>query len=164
MVLIIGLNIVQLYNLNGFKLAHFYEGKTKASRDSKVKYNEEWSYKIESKDYNDYMIFKTIDVTPNTAYKVSCMVKTENVQAQEKLGGGFNIGLKDSLEKSPSIYGTNDWTEITFYFNSKNNTTADIAFRLGDNSQSCKGTVWFSNIKLETGRQKKLLIGILLFL
>ena len=152
---IISCNVVQSYNLNGFKLAHFHEGRTKVSRDSKVKYNGEWSYKIESQDYNDYMIYKTIEVKKNTAYKVSCMVKTKNVEAEEKLGGGFNIGLKDSLEKSASIYGTNDWTELTFYFNSKNNEFVDIAFRLGDNNQNCKGTAWFSDIKLEVGRKKK---------
>ena len=79
--LIICFNIVQKLNFNGFKLAHFQEGITKVSRDNKVKYNNEWSYKIESKDYNDYMLYKTIEVKKNTAYKVSCMVKTENVQA-----------------------------------------------------------------------------------
>lgn len=153
--LIVCFEIIQGFNLNGFKLARFHEGKTKASRDSNVKYNDEWSYKIESQDYNDYMLYKTIEVKKNTAYKVSCMVKTENVQAEEKLGGGFNIGLKDTLEKSISIYGTNDWTELTFYFNSKNNESVDIAFRLGDNSQNCKGTVWFSDMNLEIGRQRK---------
>lgn len=153
--LIVCFNIIQGFNLNGFKLAHFEEGKTKVSRDNKVKYNDEWSYKIESKDYNDYMLYKTIEVRKNTAYKVSCKVKTEDVQAKEKIGGGFNIGLKDTLEKSISIYGTNDWTELTFYFNSKNNEFVDIAFRLGDNSQNCKGTVWFTDIKLELGRQRQ---------
>jgi len=153
--LFISFNIIQSYNLNGFKLAHYYEDKTQVSRDSNEKYNEEWSYKIESTDYNDFMIYKTIKVRKNTAYKISCMVKTENVEAENKTSSGFSIGLKDDLEKSPSIAGTSEWQELTFYFDSKDNETIDIAFRLGDNNQNCKGTVWFSNVKIEVGRKQK---------
>lgn len=151
----ISFNIVQLYNLNGFQLAHLKENITKVNRDSKEKYNGEWSYKIESLDYNDYMIYKTIKVKRNTAYKVSCMVKTKDVIPQDKRSAGFSIGLKDDLEKSRSILGTNDWQELSFYFDSKNNETIDIAFRLGDSNQNCKGTAWFSNIKIEVGRKTK---------
>lgn len=153
--LFISFNIVQLYNLNGFQLAHLEENKTKANRDSKEKYNGEWSYKIESFDYNDFMMYKTINVKKNTAYKVSCMVKTKDVVPKEKSSAGFSIGLKDDLEKSRSIVGTNDWQELSFYFDSKNNETIDIAFRLGDNNQNCKGTAWFADVKIEVGRKTK---------
>lgn len=151
----VSFNIVQKHNLNGFKLAHYYVGKTDVTRDSKVKYNSKWSYKIESKDFNDYMIYQKIKVQKNTAYKISCMVKTQDVEAEEKNCSGFCIGLKDGLEKSPSLFGTNNWTQLEFYFDSKNNNTVDVAFRLGDNNQNCKGTVWFSDIKLEVGRKKQ---------
>ena len=152
--LIICFKIIQSYNFNGFKFAHFYEGRTKVTRDSNEKYNGEWSYKIESTDYNDFMVYQTIKVKKNTAYKVSCMVKTKNVESEQKNGSGFNICIKDRLEKSQSIIGTTEWQELTFYFDSKNNETVDIGFRLGDNSLSCKGTAWFSNIKIEVGRKK----------
>ena len=92
--------IVQTRNFNGFQLAHFYEERTKVCRDYQERYKKEWSYKIESTDYNDFMIYKKIQVKKNTAYKVSCMVKTQNIQSEdEKNYTGFNICLKDSLEK-----------------------------------------------------------------
>ena len=153
--LYICLMFVQSQNFNGFALARFYEGRTLVSRDYKEQYHKEWSYKIESQDYNDYMIYQTIPVEKNTAYKVSCMVKTKDIVPEGKNNSGFNICLKDNLEKSTSLIGTNDWTELNFYFNSLNNETIDIAFRLGDNDGNCKGTAWFSNISIEKGKQKQ---------
>ena len=90
------------------------------------------SYKVENKEYNDAMFFKTIEVKPNTPYKVKCMVKTENVlNKEDKYIGGAQIAIRDSVECSESVTGTNDWTELTFIFNSKNRTTVDVGFRLG---------------------------------
>lgn len=154
-VLIIALMMLQTKNFNGFAMARFYEGKTVVSRDRKEQYQNEWAYKIESKDYNDFMMYKTIPVKKNTAYKVSCMVKTKDVVSQSKQNGGFCIGLRERLEKSPSVSGTTDWTNVEFYFNSYEDETLDIAFRLGDNDENCKGTAWFSNIRIETGSQKQ---------
>ena len=147
-------SIIQTRNFNGLKLAQLKGGITEVCRDKNEKYNGEWSYKIESKDYNDYMIYKTIKVNPNTAYKVSCMVKTKDIIPENKDSCGFNIGLKDNLEKSKSLVGTNDWTELNFYFDSKNNENIDIAFRLGENGQNCKGTAWIANLNVEVGRKK----------
>lgn len=152
--LIICFNIIQAYNFNGFKMAHFYEDRTKVTRDRKERYNGEWSYKIESTDYNDFMVYQTIKVKKNTAYKVSCMVKTENVVSEKKNGSGFNIGIKGRLDKSQSVIGTTEWQELTFYFDSKDDETVDIAFRLGENDLCCKGTAWFSDINIEVGRKK----------
>lgn len=150
-----GFIFLESKNFNGFGLAHYQTGITKVSRDRTEKFQKEWSYKIDSQDYNDFMIYKTIPVEKNTAYKVTCMVKTNQIEAQGDNISGFNICLKDSLEKSPSLMGTNDWTELAFYFNSYNNDTIDIGFRLGDNEGNCKGTAWFSNIQIEEGKQKQ---------
>ena len=147
--------LVQSRNFNGLKVARIEAGVTKVSRDYFQQYNGEWSYKIESKNYNDYMLYKTIKVNKNTAYKLTCMAKTENVEPEYKNAAGFNICLKDTLEKSDSINGTNEWTQVTLYFNSKDNEEVDIGFRLGDINQKCKGTVWIADIELEVGRQKK---------
>lgn len=154
-VFIVALMMLQTKNFNGLAMAHFYEGKTVVSRDRNEQYQNEWGYKIESKDYNDFMMYKTIPVQKNTAYKVSCMVKTKDVVSQSRENGGFCIGLRERLEKSPSISGTTDWTNVEFYFNSYEDETLDIAFRLGDNDENCKGTAWFSNICIESGKQKQ---------
>ena len=44
-----------------------------------------------------------------------------------------------------------DWKEVTFYFNSKNRTSINVGFRLGGYEDTCKGTAWFSDLKIEAG-------------
>lgn len=126
-----GMYLYSKYNFNYFTKTVKTMSLTTFTRDSNVKYTDLKSYKIENKDFNDAMFFKTIEVTPNKAYKVTCMVKTETVEIGEyKYSAGASIGIVGSVEISEVIHGTNDWTEITLMFNSKNRETVDICFRL----------------------------------
>ena len=139
-------------NLNDFVRAEQNLYSSKFSRDFNVKYGEKASYKIESPTYNDAMIFKEMEVTPNTSYKVSCLVKTENVVAKTpNKGGGAQISIEGTVARSNYITGTNDWTELTLYFNSKNQTKVNIGFRLGGYDDVCTGTAWFDNISVKRG-------------
>ena len=124
--------------------------KTSFTRDSKIVYSDEDSYKIENRNFNDAMFYKKIKVTPNTAYKVTCMIKTENVENMEgKYTGGAQISINGTTETSEAITGTNDWKKVTLMFNSNNRETVEIGFRLGGYEEFSKGTAWFSDIKLE---------------
>lgn len=127
--------------------------RTSFTRDSDITYiNGEASYKIENTDFNDSMFYKKIQVTPYTAYKVTCMVKTENVENQnELLSGGAQIAINETTESSRAITGTTDWTELTFMFNSNSRTEVEIGFRLGGYEEYSKGTAWFSDFKIEEG-------------
>jgi hypothetical protein len=128
------------------------EAVTKLSRDSKVKYSKSDSYKIENKQFNDAIFYKQIEVEPNTPYRISCVVKTEDIRSENpKKDAGAMIWIMDSLEYSIPVTGTKDWQEIELIFNSKNRQTVDIAFRLGGNNNNCIGTAWFSDFKLEKG-------------
>lgn len=110
---------------------------------------------MQSDEYNDAMIYKTVNVEKNTSYKVSCMVKTENVIPEKEISAsGAQICLADTVYASKSITGTSDWQKLEFIFNSRNKETVDIAFRLGGNGENCKGTAWFSDFKLEKGSSK----------
>lgn len=107
---------------------------------------------MQSDEFNDAMFYKTVNVEKNTSYKVSCMVKTENVISEKEISAsGAQICLADTVYASKSITGTNDWQRLEFIFNSRNKETVDIAFRLGGNGENCKGTAWFSDFKLEKG-------------
>jgi len=137
---------------NGFEKAVGKTTGTKFSRDSEVKFSEYYSYKIENTQYNDSAFFKEVEVEPYTPYRITCMVKTENVECEQPgIEGGVSIGLLETTQYSPAITGTNDWQKLEFIFNSKNATTAKISFRLGGNQNDCKGTAWFSDFKLEKG-------------
>lgn len=152
--LIIGLYKVYKHNyFNDFTKARTLENaETNLVRDSKVKYSKTDSYKIENVEYNDTIFFKEIEVEPNTPYKVTCMVKTDNVKSLDELNdAGAMIWLMDTYESSIPIIGTQDWQKIELIFNSKNSNKASIAFRLGGNQNTCIGTAWFSDFKLEKG-------------
>ena len=63
---------------NEFTKAEYNLNTSTFARDSKVTYKDNVSsYKIESNTWNDAMFYKEIAVEPNTAYKVTCMVKQE---------------------------------------------------------------------------------------
>ena len=98
------------------------------------------------------MFYKTINVEKNQPYKITCMVKTENVESENEISGvGAHISIEGSTERSVTIQGTNDWQEIELIFNSKNRETINIGFRLGGNLGQAKGKAWFSDFKLEEG-------------
>ena len=121
-------------------------------RDSNVKYSKSDSYRIVSKIENDATFYKAVKVQKNTPYKVTCMVKTENVIPEDnKSGVGAQISIIGTTERSTAIRGTSDWQKIEFIFNSKDREEIDIGFRLGGYLGNCTGTAWFSDFTLEEG-------------
>lgn len=151
-IIVIAYKIYKKNNFNDFVKAEYNLGNSNFTRDSSVRYNEKNSYKIENLDYNDAMFFKTISVIPNTPYKVTCKIKTENVKSKNiNTDVGAHICLGKSSEKSKNVIETTDWKEVTFYFNSKNRKEVDIGFRLGGVEGECIGTAWFSDFTIESG-------------
>ncbi len=144
--------VYKTYSYAEFTKAEYNMGVTKFSRDKDVTYNYDYSYKVESRNFNDAMFYKKINIKQNTPYKLSCMVKTENVETENgKSNGGVQISILNSTECSESITETNDWQKLEFIFDSKDRETIEIGFRLGGNENRAKGTVWFSDFKLEEG-------------
>lgn len=125
-------------------------------RDDEIKYSEKRSYKISSDEYNDAMFYKEVKVEKNQPYKVTCMVKTENVVTQDEQSGiGAQISIEGTTERSIAIQGSNDWQQIELIFNSKDRDTVNIGFRLGGYLGTAKGEAWFSDFKLEEGIEEK---------
>ena len=122
------------------------------TRDNEVKYTNQRSYKIESTQYNDAMFYQTIKVKKNQPYKVTCMVKTKDVQAkEEKSGVGAQISIEGTTERSVAVAGTQDWKKIEFIFNSKNREEINLGFRLGGYLGEAKGEAWFADFTIEEG-------------
>ena len=144
--------VYKMYNYNGFIKAESQIGTTNFTRDSKITYKYDYSYKLESENFNDAIFYKKIKVKPNTPYRVTCMVKTMDIETENgKTNGGAQISVSDTIECSESIIGTNDWQKLEFIFDSKNREEIEIGFRLGGNETNVKGTAWFSDFKLEEG-------------
>lgn len=144
----------EINNFEDFAKAEFISGVSTFKRDDEVKYSNRYSYKIESNEFNDALIYKTVEVEANTVYRVTAMAKFENVVNEKSdTEGGVNIGIMDTREKSESFVGNGDWEKISFEFDSKNRTEIDIAFRLGSYDDNSKGTVWFSDFTIEKGEK-----------
>lgn len=148
--------IYQKYNFNDYIKAEYNMGFSNFERDNDVKYGNINSYKIENTNYNDAMFYKTINVIPDTPYKVTCKIKTQDVKtSKENTDAGAHICIKDELIKSDNVIGTTDWTEVTLYFNSKNKEKIDLGFRLGGNEDTTIGIAWFSDFTIESGIQNE---------
>lgn len=145
-------NIYQENNFNGMSKSELNMYTSDFLMDKSVSYNGKSSYKIESNTFNDAMLSKKIKVTPNTPYKVTCMVKVEDVVTEQNPScGGAHMCIAGTLERSNAISGTSDWQRLEFYFNSKNREEVEVGFRLGGYDEKCTGKVWFADITLEEG-------------
>lgn len=129
---------------------------TEFKKDNEIKYSDERSFRISSPEFNDAMISKKVQLKANKSYRVSCMVKTKDVELEnDKSGSGAHISIDGTNSRSIAITGTTDWQKIELIFNSKNETEFTIGFRLGGTAGNCKGTAWFSNMKIEEGNPDK---------
>ena len=142
----------QKNNFNNFIRSEANLYTSKFERDDKVKYNDKRSYSIESQKFNDAMFYEKVKVEKNQPYRVTCMVKTENVESKNGISGvGAHISIEGSTERSVAIQGTTDWQKIELIFNSKDREEVNIGFRLGGNLGEAKGKAWFSEFSLEEG-------------
>ena len=156
LIILIGLitALVYIYNkyyFNDFIKANENKGETSYYRDSSQKYNGQKSYCIENKDYNDALFFKEISVKKDTPYRITCMVKTENVESDKPETSGACISIMGTADQTIPIQGTTDWQKVTLLVDSQNQDNLDIAFRLGGYDGYSKGKAWFSDIHVEEG-------------
>ena len=80
----------------------------------------------------------------------------QNIESENgKNDSGAQISILNTTECSESVIGTSDWQKLEFIFDSKNRDEIEIGFRLGGNESNSKGTVWFSDFKLEKGIKSK---------
>ena len=148
-------NVYKKIGYGYFKKALSRSGVTFFTRDGTIKYTENNSYKIENKDYNNATFYKKVKINKNTPYKISCMIKTENVEVLNKTckNSGAKICIIDHEEQSEAVIGTSDWKRVTLLFDSKENEELNIGFMLGGdtNTGNVKGKAWFSDLQIEEG-------------
>lgn len=151
-ILVVAFKFYTKNNFNEFVRSEIDLHTSEFKRDSDVKYSKADSYRIVSTQLNDATFYKKIKVEKNMPYKVTCMVKTENIQPENNQSGvGAQISVIGTTEKSMAITGTENWQKIEMIFNSKNREEVDIGFRLGGYIGKCTGTAWFSDFTIEEG-------------
>lgn len=145
-------NFYKQNNFNDFIRSERELYTSEFKRDENEKYSKNSSYKISSPEYNDAMFYQKIQVTKNKPYRVTCMVKTKDVQPEKNNSGvGAQISIEGTTIRSVAISGTTDWQKIELIFNSKNSEELNIGFRLGGYIGKAKGEAWFSDFTIEEG-------------
>ena len=158
--IVVGILYVTYYFYSKYYFADFTKAQVELSGTDF--YREDKNFCIENTEYNDSVFYKKLDVEPNTGYKVSCKIKTENVTGKdaennEELNAdeslrkniGACISIIDTEEQSNVVTGNTDFKEVELIFNSKNREEVNIAFRLGSIYGEAIGKAAFSDIKVE---------------
>lgn len=97
----------------------------------------------------DTRLHQTVKVKPDTFYRFSTWIKTENVVVPEGKTGA-NISILGGFDSSPSLDGTRDWTytELNFQTHPKQKEIK-LCVRLGMFCSEVTGTAYFDDAKLE---------------
>ena len=91
----------------------------------------------------DTSVHIDLEVEPNTTYRLSGWIKTENVRGAM----GALLNLHTTEFRTSAVSGTSDWTEVELVFNSGNLTRVSLNCLLGGWGQS-SGRAWFDDIRL----------------
>ena len=87
----------------------------------------------------------TVAVKPNTYYRLSGWIKTENVRGA--VGGLLNIQNLQQV-RTAAVTGTRDWTRVSAVFHTGNTTQVEINCLFGGWGMST-GRAWYDDVALE---------------
>jgi DUF1680 family protein len=93
----------------------------------------------------------SVTVKPNTKYKLSAWIKTENVKStgpRNAKGALLNLHNIQPLQTN-AVTGTSDWTQVELTFDSGSNRVVEINCLFGGWGLST-GKAWYDDIKLES--------------
>jgi len=94
---------------------------------------------------------------PWSKYRFSGWIKTENILSATGSGAGFRM---DGLNvEAKGFTGTNDWTMVTYEFETGNNDCVTISCVL-DIERNAKGRAWFDDMKMELISSEKIATDI----
>lgn len=97
---------------------------------------------------------KTLQLAPNSYYKLSALMKYENVTPGKSDGANiclYNNEGEDAIWiRTATATGTNtSWELVKLLFKTPDSGSVNIGLRLGFLNCETKGTVWFDNVKVE---------------
>lgn len=108
-------------------------------------------------DDNDARWVQTVAVEPNTEYVLTCRVLAKDCAAFRESDGsiltlrGANLSILNTNAYSDSVYDTDgEWVTLTLYgATGDEQTTMDVALRLGGYSGDGVGEAWFQDVTME---------------
>lgn len=104
---------------------------------------------IENFKQNDSRFKQNINVKPNTTYKLSCWIKTENVGSVQN-GRGASISIEGKHEASKDLKGTNNnWQQVEMYVNTNSQTSFTVTVGIGGYGADDTGKASFDDVTIE---------------
>lgn len=97
----------------------------------------------------DTSLFTSIDVKPDTNYRLSAKIKTEDVKG-DAMGALLNVHEiqgEDNPARTKGLKGNNDWTAVSIDFHSENRSDISINALFGGWGSST-GTAWYDDVQL----------------
>jgi dolichyl-phosphate-mannose-protein mannosyltransferase len=102
---------------------------------------------LKSVQKNDIRLVQNVAVEPNTVYRLTAWVATENIPIGTS---GANVSVLQGFVNSGGLTGTNDWRLLELNFRTHEaQHEATIAVRLGAYGDTSAGTVFFDEVRLE---------------
>ena len=107
------------------------------------------SLKIVNLQANDAYWTQSVVVQPNTDYQLSGWIKTKDVaHSNDAVDAGANLSILGGDERTPGLFGSNDWTFVSLTFNTEARTSITVAAQVGFEAGKTTGTAWFDDLKL----------------
>lgn len=104
--------------------------------------------KIDSKSTNDARVYQELEVSKNSYYKVSAMVR---IDGAIETGAGFQISGIGTHGRSEGLYTTEGkWLQQTVYFKTgAQQTSFELSLGLGGYGSESAGTVYVDEVSIE---------------
>ncbi len=101
---------------------------------------------VESRRGGDLGWFHRLEVEPNSLYKLSGWIKTENVEPTT--GRGVVLELSGNNNSTKPLTGTNDWTRVEVLIRPGSEREIQVNGTFG-NRGLATGRAWFDDVQLE---------------
>ena len=122
----------------------YWRPTSQLSRDDVNAHSGASSVRIMAPTGTDARFLQEVTVEPETTYMLTGWIKTENVSD----GAGANLTLFGTWTHTEGLFGSNDWTRVSLWFNSGSSTRITIGARLGYWGAVSAGTAWFDDLVL----------------
>jgi Gpi18-like mannosyltransferase len=101
---------------------------------------------IASLSENDVRLVQELAVSPNTAYRITCYVRTEGVRS----GAGANIGVYGIAVHSEPVTGDSGWQKIELVGKTAaGQKTLPLSIGLGGHGETSLGKAFFDDVTIE---------------
>jgi len=123
-------------------------GQFEITSDETVKHSGQKSMMLKTLFPTDIRLKQELDVKPNSLYKLTAWVKTQDIGSENK---GANISADGIVYTSADLKGSNDWNQLELYGKTgKNQKKLTVTVGLGGYGSLNTGTLWVDDFSVET--------------